>query len=71
MKEVLIKELQKKLIDDFADQSGEKPTFWGFVVFKVQQRYWQKTINYKDTLDCNYWKNHEWLDSRSKYYFKT
>lgn len=66
-----IKGIAKKLVDDFVDQSGEKPTFWGFVVFKVQQRYWQKTINYKDTLDYNYWKDNGWLDSRSKYYFKT
>jgi hypothetical protein len=45
-----------------------KPSFYSFMAFTVQQRYWQKTIKYKDTIDYAYWKDNGWLDPSCEFY---
>lgn len=47
-----------------------KPTFYSYLVFKVQQKYWQENVQKSNEYDYSYWENKGWLKTDCLYYNK-
>lgn len=63
-----IKIIANKLFNTINNCRAEAPSFYSLMVFKVQQKYWQKTKKEWNTFDYFYWKNKEWLEENCNYY---
>lgn len=63
-----IKKTAAELLKAINRKKSAKPSFYSLVVFKVQQRYYQRTSK-KATVDYAYWKNNGWLAVHTKYYY--
>lgn len=50
------------------EDSGRKPSFYSLMVFKIQQKYWQKGIEFQNTVDYKYWENNGWLQKDCNFY---
>lgn len=57
-----------ELIDAIMNNETLKPSFNSLVVFRVQQKYWQKAIGQHDLFDFVYWKNKGWLEPHCGFY---
>jgi hypothetical protein len=65
-----IKNIASKLFKTLRYHKVINPSFYSLIVFKVQQKYWQKTINRHDTFDFCYWEKNGWLQSNCSYYIE-
>ncbi|KOA18088.1 iron-sulfur flavoprotein [Clostridium homopropionicum DSM 5847] len=63
-----IKVIANKLFSSIHDHRAEYPSFYSLMVFKVQQKCWQKVIKEQNTFDCSYWENKGWLEKTCSYY---
>lgn len=63
-----IKASAGKLFNTINNKRGEKPSFYSLVVFKVQQKFWQKAKEGQTTYDYLYWKNNGWIEKSCSYY---
>jgi hypothetical protein len=46
-----------------------KPSFISLMTFKVQQRYWQRTVG--ESIDYAYWKSRGWTEPHCEFYIQT
>ncbi|QHQ62165.1 hypothetical protein Ana3638_16405 [Anaerocolumna sedimenticola] len=44
------------------------PTIYSYMIFKIQQTYWQKESSKRNKLDYEYWKTKGWLEPFCDYY---
>ncbi|WMJ88338.1 flavodoxin family protein [Anaerocolumna sp. MB42-C2] len=44
------------------------PTVYSYMIFKIQQTYWQKESSKRNKLDYEYWKTKGWLEPYCNYY---
>jgi len=63
-----IKNIANKLFNTINKRKAEFPSFYSLIVFKVQQKYWQKTKNELNTFDYLYWHNKGWTQKGCNYY---
>ena len=63
-----IKSLSGSLLNALKLNKALKPSFYSLIVFKVQQKYWQKAVNYRDTVDFAYWSGKGWLEPHCEFY---
>lgn len=65
-----IKGISKGLFIALKNQKALNPTFYSLIVFKVQQKYWQKSANSisQHNIDYTYWKDKGWLKPECIYY---
>lgn len=63
-----IKVIANKLFNAINDHLAEYPTFYSLVVFKVQQKCWQKYKKKQNIYDYLYWKNKGWIENTCDYY---
>jgi multimeric flavodoxin WrbA len=47
-----------------------KPTFNSYLIFKMQQKYWQKNVHKSNEYDYIYWENKGWLKPDCNFYTK-
>lgn len=59
----------KGFVQAIKNKSAEKPSFYSLIAFSVQQKYWLKNQQYKDTYDYKYWEDRKWMDHGCTYYF--
>lgn len=50
------------------NNSAQRPSLYSLIVFKVQQKSWQKVMQRKETIDYQYWQGKEWLQKNCNYY---
>jgi multimeric flavodoxin WrbA len=55
-----------KMFGAMRERNLAKPSFMNLMMFKIQQRAWQKAV--QNTFDYQYWKNKGWTDSRTDFY---
>lgn len=65
-----IKVIANKLFDTIYGHRAEYPSFYSLMVFKVQQKYWQKTKKEWNTFDYFYWKSKGWIEKTCNYYIR-
>ncbi|ATW24759.1 flavodoxin family protein [Candidatus Formimonas warabiya] len=63
-----IKKIAAKLFHAIMDKEVLKPSFYSLVVFRVQQKYWQKAVGQHDLFDFVYWGNKGWLEPHCEFY---
>jgi len=63
-----IKRIAKNLFNAIKNEKVLKPSFYSLIVFKVQQKYWQKRFNEQHTIDYIYWNQKGWLEPGCTYY---
>lgn len=63
-----IKVIANKLFNTINKSRGKVPSFYSLMVFKVQQKYWQKTKKEWNTFDYFYWKGKGWIEKGCNYY---
>jgi multimeric flavodoxin WrbA len=68
--EKVIKKLSRQFITALVNQEPLVPSFYSLLVFKVQQKYWQKNEIEHNTVDYAYWLNKGWLNPQSWFYFE-
>lgn len=62
------KKAAEALFKKIKDESSLKPSLYSLIAFKVQQRHWQNSTQYKDSIDYKYWQSNEWLKKDCSYY---
>lgn len=65
-----ITKISNMLFEDIVKNKAVNPTFYSFVSFKVQQKYWQKIDNRDHSIDYKYWVEKGWIKSKCKFYIK-
>lgn len=65
-----IKAMANKLFNDINACKAETPSIYSLMIFKIQQKYWQKTKKQLQTIDYFYWKNKGWIEKDCNYYIK-
>jgi len=63
-----IKVIANKLFNAIHGGKAEYPSFYSLIVFKVQQKYWQKIKNTQNTFNYSYWENKGWIEKSCCYY---
>lgn len=63
-----IKTIAINLFNAIKNKKVLKPSFYSLVMFKVQQKYWQKKSNERYTIDYIYWNEKGWLSPECTYY---
>lgn len=63
-----MKIIANKLFNAIDGHRAEYPSFYSLIVFRVQQKYWQKTKKEQNTFDYFYWKNKGWMEKTCNYY---
>lgn len=63
-----IKKMAKRLFESVSKKQAANPSFYSLMVFKVQQSYWLKIKNAKDTVDYKYWSDKGWLMKSCDYF---
>lgn len=63
-----IKKAAEVLFKAMKNKSAQKPSLYSLIAFKVQQKFWQKSIQRQDTVDYRYWQRNEWLQRDCNYY---
>jgi multimeric flavodoxin WrbA len=61
-----LRKLAGIFLDSLKKKESEKPTFSAYVIFRVQQKYWQKNKN--SSFDYMYWENKGWIKTNCDYY---
>ncbi len=62
-----IKAAAKQLFSALSNKS-RNPSFYSLMVFKIQQKYRQKTKSLYNTFDYTWWKEKGWLENTRSYY---
>jgi multimeric flavodoxin WrbA len=63
-----VNEVARKLIDDIKNQKAYMPTLYSLIIFKVQQKLWQKNTDSQNSIDYTYWNNKGWLEPKCVFY---
>lgn len=63
-----IKKAAKVLFKAVKNKSACKPSLFSLITFKIQQKFWQKSTQRRDTVDYKYWQRNEWLQRDCNYY---
>ena len=63
-----IKVIANKLFNTINDNRTKNPSLYSLIVFKVQQKCWQKAKDERNTLDYSYWKNKGWIEKTCSFY---
>lgn len=63
-----IQKIAKNLYIAIKHKKVLKPSFYSLIIFKVQQKYWQRRINKQHTFDYIYWNQKGWLEPKCTYY---
>ena len=58
--------IARRLFQAIYQRKFARPSFWAFMLFKIQQQAWQKAP--PDGLDYRYWSEQGWLDPRREFY---
>lgn len=62
--------IAEKLYGTIIDHRYERPSFYSLMAFRVQQKYWEKNEDEKNTFDYFYWENKGWLKNTCDYYIE-
>lgn len=62
-----ISRIAEQILRDYNRKKHKKPSFFSFLIFKVQQLYYKKHEE-EGSLDHSYWKNHGWTEKGVTYY---
>lgn len=63
-----IKESAQTLFNAIRNNSGDKPSLYSLIVFKVQQKYWRKAAGNQETYNYEYWYTKGWLEDKCDFY---
>lgn len=63
-----IKRISINLFNAIKKKKFLKPSFYSLIMFKVQQKHWQKNSNERHTIDYMYWNEKGWLAPGCTYY---
>jgi multimeric flavodoxin WrbA len=63
-----IKKAAEVFFKALKNKSALRPSLYSLIAFKVQQKCWQKSTQYQDTVDYQYWRRNEWLQRDCNYY---
>jgi len=63
-----IKRIAKKFFVNIKKEKVSKPKLYSLIAFKVQQKYFQKRTNERNTVDYIYWNEKGWLKPSCIYY---
>lgn len=66
-----IKKAAEMLFKAVKNKSAQMPSLYSLIAFSIQQRYWQKSVYSKDTVDYKYWQRNGWLEQNCDYYIPT
>lgn len=65
-----IKKAAEVLFNAVKNKSACRPSLYSLILFRVQQKYWQKSTQGKETADYRYWERNQWLQKDCNYYFQ-
>ncbi len=62
--------LAEDLIKSIIKNNSFQPSFYSYLIFKVQQKYWQKEMHQDNKYDYEFWKKKGWLKPECVYYIE-
>lgn len=60
--------LAVKFLKSIHENQPYNPSFYSYIIFKIQQKFWQKKTHPDNKFDYEFWKKNGWLDPHRDYY---